>query len=344
MSLVWLLPLLHWYQKEKRDLPWRHTRDPYHIWLSEIMLQQTRVESVKGYYARFLDTFPNVQALAHASEQEVLKLWEGLGYYRRARQLHQAAKIIVEKDQGNFPKTYEEWLTLPGIGSYTAAAIVSNCFDVPVASVDGNVLRVMSRVLASTLNISKMSTAKTYKQMIEKEMPFPPGETNQALMELGAVICTPKSPSCEKCPIAKYCQSLKQGNPLMYPFKDEKKEQKREEKTILFLAYQDQIWLYKKDTGLLSGLYHPYCIEDWLDIIALEEYCEDQHWSGKLKYLGQYAHVFTHRIWDMKAYLFLCKEKPTISSGEWMCISHIYEKIPLPTAYQSFYRVLKNHF
>jgi A/G-specific adenine glycosylase len=198
-------PLLAWYDAQKRDLPWRRTSDPYAIWISEIMLQQTRVAAVIGYYNRFLSSFPDVRALARATEEQVLAHWSGLGYYRRARMMHQAAKVILEQHASQFPRTAASLRTLPGIGRYTAAAIASIAFREPIGLVDGNVERVLSRLLGEGTAFANNQCWSMIADLVDATRP---GDFNQAMMELGATVCTPKSPQCLLCPLKHFCRTL----------------------------------------------------------------------------------------------------------------------------------------
>ncbi len=204
--------LLRWYSRCARDLPWRRTSDPYRIWLSEIMLQQTRVETVVPYYLRFLDAFDSVDALAAASIDEVLKLWEGLGYYRRARSLHEAAKLIASERNGRFPRTVEQWMQLPGVGRYTAGAIASIAFGAAAAVLDGNVKRVLARLTALDKPIDAPAVVADLWAAAEALVTaYRPGDFNQAMMELGARICTPRSPLCKECPVRRSCNAFARG-------------------------------------------------------------------------------------------------------------------------------------
>ena len=204
--------MLAWFRAHQRDLPWRRSRDPYRIWVAEVMLQQTRITAVMPYYHRFLTRFPTVQSLAHAREPEVLKLWSGLGYYSRARNLHRAAKIIVAQHKSKFPPTLDPALELPGIGTYTAAAVLSIAYDVPLAVLDGNVARVLARIKAIR---GELRAPKTWRSLTAGAQNFlatqAPGDWNQSLMELGEVICTPQSPRCAECPVVRHCRAYAEG-------------------------------------------------------------------------------------------------------------------------------------
>lgn len=215
--------LLVWYQMHKRSLPWRDANDPYKVWLSEIMLQQTRVDQALPYYHRFLQAFPTVHALAKADLQQVLLRWEGLGYYSRCRNLHKAAKLIAEKVAPHFPSRYEEWITLPGVGPYTAAAISSICFQQPTAVVDGNVIRVVTRYLGLASDVRLSSTQKQIQAHVDAWIdPKQPGDFNQAMMELGATVCTPHKPACDRCPLSDTCFAYRTLRMDVLPYKSPK--------------------------------------------------------------------------------------------------------------------------
>ena len=249
--------LLHWYEFNRRILPWREDPTPYHVWVSEIMLQQTRVEAVKGYYDRFLTCLPDVRALAEAKEDELLKLWEGLGYYNRVRNMQKAAKVLVEQYGGEMPADYESIRALPGIGDYTAGAIASIAFGLPYPAVDGNVLRVMSRITGSEEDIAKESTKKKMKEDLTAIMPEQSGDFNQSLMELGATVCLPNGkPLCEQCPVMHLCKAFHTGRETELPVKSGKKE-RRIEKRIVYLVYcGEKVLLHRRpDKGLLAGLW-----------------------------------------------------------------------------------------
>ena len=257
--------LLHWYEFNRRILPWREDPTPYHVWVSEIMLQQTRVEAVKGYYDRFLTCLPDVRALAEAKEDELLKLWEGLGYYNRVRNMQKAARVLVEQYGGEMPADYESIRVLPGIGDYTAGAIASIAFGLPYPAVDGNVLRVMSRITGSEEDIAKESTKKKMKEDLTAIMPEQSGDFNQSLMELGATVCLPNGkPLCEQCPVMHLCKAFHAGRETELPVKSGKKE-RRIEKRIVYLVYcGEKVLLHRRpDKGLLAGLWEfPNVLEE----------------------------------------------------------------------------------
>jgi A/G-specific adenine glycosylase len=239
---------VRWYERERRELPWRRTRDPYRIWISEIMLQQTRVAAAIPYYERFLERFPNVEALGAAAEEEVLAYWSGLGYYSRARNLLRAAKLIVES--GGFPRDYESIRKLPGIGDYTAAAIASIAFGLPRAAVDGNVIRVLARLLDERGDTGSAKTRKRLEaaaaRLLDRKRP---GEFNQALMELGATICLPRDPQCGRCPLAARCQARRRGVERQLPVKRRGVQLVRVAKTLLVIRKRDRILLRQRDAA-----------------------------------------------------------------------------------------------
>ncbi len=322
--------LLPWYEENKRDLPWRADREPYHVWLSEIMLQQTRVEAVRGYYNRFLQALPTVEALAEAEEDLLLKLWEGLGYYSRVRNLQKAAKQILEL--GAFPTTRKDLLKLSGIGPYTSAAIASICFGEPAPAVDGNVIRVLSRVLARTV---ERAEAEELLQPIYPEGHC--GDFTQALMELGAVVCVPNgAPNCEACPLQGICTAFLLGQTRAYPEKKEKKPRTVEERTVFILRCGDKLAVCKRPSkGLLAGLWQfPDTVGD-LSLAQGQELLSQ--WgvtvSDPLMELRR-KHIFTHVQWELRGLYFLCRE----CSGDFLWVSkdELNEKIGLPTAYRQF--------
>ncbi len=336
-------PLLEWYDTNKRDLPWRKDTDPYHIWISEIMLQQTRIEAVISYYQKFIKEVPNILSLSQISDERLLKLWEGLGYYTRARNLKKAAHIIIEKYQGNFPNTYKELLLLPGIGEYTASAIGSISFSLKEATVDGNVLRVYMRIHNCFDNIDELKTRKQVRNNLNTIIPDRSGDFNQALMELGEVICLPNAePKCNRCPISKYCKAYQNNTYKSIPVRNEKKQKKEEKYTILLFSYQNKIAIEKRKEGLLSHLFQFPNIEGHLSLTELKKHLQDQ----KIKYHHiqkeiSYTHIFTHRKWNMVAYYIELTEEQDF---HFVSLEELEKKYPLPTAFQPFRKIVKERF
>ena len=330
--------LLPWYKRAHRDLPWRQTREPYRVWLSEIMLQQTRVEAVKGYYARFLEALPTVEALANCDDEQLHKLWEGLGYYSRVRNLKKAAQEIVSKYAGVFPKTYDQVLALPGIGEYTAGAVCSICFNAPTPAVDGNVLRVASRILDDATPIDLPAQKKKIQLALQEIYPAQAGDFTQALMELGATVCGPnKKPDCENCPCKAFCLGYARGTAEQLPVKSPKKDRRTEEKTVFIFRCDGKYALKKReDTGLLAGLWQ---FPDVPGKLSLEQALDAARSFG-LKIVDvrrqlERSHIFTHIRWDMTGY-YLDVEA---SAGDfvWMTAEEITAKAALPTAYRQFW-------
>ena len=299
-------PLLAWYRENARDLPWRRTADPYRIWVSEIMLQQTRVAAVLGYYARFLEAFPSVEALAAAPEERLMKLWEGLGYYSRARNLHKAAKLVAER--GSFPDTFQGLLALPGVGEYTAGAIASAAFGLREAAVDGNVLRIFTRLTDCHDDIADPRVKRSVRDALQAVIPEKTGDIrifNQATMELGATVCVPGgSPRCEDCPVRDLCLGRSRGTAETLPVKRAKKERRVEEKTVFLLLRQGRVALRKRpDTGLLAGLWEFPNAEGTLDEPAAGQTVAawglaPRAWRSRLSA----KHIFTHVEWHMTGY------------------------------------------
>jgi len=297
--------LLCWYDENKRDLPWRHTRDPYAIWVSEIMAQQTRIGFLLGYYERFMRQFPTLETLANADEADVLKAWEGLGYYSRAKNMQKAARQILAAVGGVFPRTKSELLSLPGIGEYTAGAILSIAFGLPTPAVDGNVLRVFSRLEDSAADIMLPQTRQTASAFVSRLMPGDrAGCFTQALMELGALVCTPKSPECAICPLADLCKAKVHNRQHELPKKTSGKPPKTLAKTILILRNPGgQILMRQRDEKLLSGLWEFYMLEAAMDEAAVLAHLKGINvMVNQIADLGAAKHVFTHQIWQMIGY------------------------------------------
>ncbi len=299
-------PLLEWYDTNHRDLPWREDKDPYRIWVSEIMLQQTRVEAVKPYYARFMEKFPTIEVLAAAEDDVLLKCWEGLGYYSRARNLKKAAIMVMEEYQGKMPDTWEELQRLPGIGSYTAGAIASIAFNRDVPAVDGNVLRILSRLRKD----GEFITSQAVKKRVETELlPVMPkgraGDFNQALMELGATVCIPNgAPKCSVCPWRKLCMATKDGSMSEYPKKEKKKKRTIEYKTVLVIKHGENVAIHKRpDKGLLAGLYELPMVDGHRKKDEIIGWLQKQNmYPVRIETLPDAVHVFSHKEWHMKAY------------------------------------------
>ena len=295
-----------WFRKSARDLPWRRTRDPYAIWLSEVMLQQTRVETVIPYYERFLLRFPDVRALASAELDEVLSLWSGLGYYRRARELHRCAQEVASIHGGVFPAEAEELLKLRGIGRYTAGAVSSIAFDRPAALVDGNVARVLARLGAIEDDVKSTAGQKRVWAVAERLVPREePGAWNQALMELGATICTPQNPACLICPVRDACAARAQGRERELPVVGEKRASPRVTMVAAVVEHEGRfLFARRKEGGLFGGLWEPPMVEAKTAADAMEPLCgAGVAIEAKLTEVGRVEHVLTHRELDV---LVLC--------------------------------------
>jgi len=324
--------LLSWYDRCGRTLPFRGTKDPYRIWISEIMLQQTRTETVGDYYQRFLEKFPDVFALADSDEQDVLKMWEGLGYYSRARNLHKAAKIIAADYHGIFPADYEKLLALPGVGEYTAAAIASIAFDLPCPAMDGNLTRVFSRVHGVREDVSQPSIKKKLLALAKNDMPQSRcGDFNQALMDLGATICTPGTPECEKCPLRTLCNAFAAGDQDMLPVKSASKPPREVKAAVAVVTCRGKTLLLQRKEALLKGLWVFPMTEEGDTPAAMEKKLRQlgvrASFSG---HLGDARHIFTHRIWQMKIYHYQA-DQAISREGTWATLEEMLA-LPIPTA------------
>ena len=299
-------PLLQWYRENKRDLPWRDQNNAYYTWVSEIMLQQTRVEAVKPYFERFIRELPDIPALAACPEKKLMKLWEGLGYYNRVRNMQQAAVTVTEKYEGKLPESYEELLSLKGIGSYTAGAIASIAYGIAVPAVDGNVLRVISRITESREDIMKQSVRKKMEEQLREIMPEEcPGDFNQALMELGAVVCVPNGPAkCSSCPVRECCLASRNGTVQELPVKASKKERRIEERTVLVIQDGEQTAISRRPgRGLLAGLYELPNFEGHLSREEVLRTVQELNLDPlKIEPLEPAKHIFSHIEWRMTAY------------------------------------------
>lgn len=336
-------PLLIWYEEQARILPWRENTAPYRVWISEIMLQQTRVEAVKPYFERFMDALPQVKDLAEIPEDRLLKLWEGLGYYSRARNLKKAAQMVMESYCGELPASYDELLKLPGIGSYTAGAIASIAYGIPVPAVDGNVLRVLSRVLASKKDILKQSTRRWMEEVLAAAIPEEKaGLFNQGLIEIGAIVCIPNGqPKCTGCPLASVCLARIRGLISQIPVKTPKKQRKIEEKTVVLIQNGSDLAINKREAdGLLASLYEFPNVEGYLN---MEELSAAFHLKEKeiavIEALPPAKHIFSHVEWHMTGYrIVLTKSIPE----QFISVDRelLKETYPIPNAFSAYKKLL----
>lgn len=329
--------LLPWYGENHRQLPWRDTKEPYRIWLSEIMLQQTRVEAVKGYYARFLEALPTIDALANCDDDSLHKLWEGLGYYSRVRNLKKAAQMILEHHGGIFPHTYAEVLALPGIGEYTAGAVCSIAFGLPTPAVDGNVLRVCARVTDDPSPIDLPATKKRVQAALAAIYPEEAGDFTQALMELGATICGPnRAPDCENCPCQSICLGYQRGTAATLPVKAPKKAKRQEDRTVFILSCDGSYALEKRpNKGLLAGLWQFPNVTGHLT--TEQAIAAVTAWGLKPRDIlreSEKKHIFTHIQWNMKG-IYLEVSEPS-GPFHWFTDLQIQNEAALPTAFRQF--------
>lgn len=344
--------LVEWFARNKRDLPWRKRRDAYRVWISEIMLQQTRVEAVKPYYERFLKELPDVKALAEVPEDRLLKLWEGLGYYNRARNLQAAARQIMEEHGGKFPETYEEIRGLKGIGNYTAGAVSSFAYGIPKPAVDGNVLRVVSRITADDSDIAKAGTKTKIETAVEEVIPADcAGDFNQSLIELGAIVCVPNGePKCGACPVSHLCLAHQEGRETEFPVKTKAKGRRIEKRTILIFRDNDKTAIRKRpDTGLLAGLYEFPGREGHLKQAEVIEYSKSLGLMPvRVKRLGNAKHIFSHVEWHMTGYEIMVDELElsmgnTDADGQdirqgviFADVKELKEHYPMPAAFEAY--------
>ncbi|MBC8584078.1 A/G-specific adenine glycosylase [Youxingia wuxianensis] len=334
-------PLLAWYDKNARVLPWRQDPQPYYVWVSEIMLQQTRVEAVKPYFDRFITALPTVAALAEAPEEQLLKLWEGLGYYNRVRNLHKAAKIVMENYHGQLPADFETLLTLPGIGKYSAGAIASIAYGIPMPAVDGNVLRVTARVLASEEDITKEQVIYDISSRLQKILPRDRvGDFNQALMELGALICLPVGKAqCLLCPLRHLCRGYEQGIYMELPKKAPKKQRRIEDRTVFVIISQQRVLIAKRgEKGLLAGLWELPNTQGAMDETQCREYLFLRGAKiNKIVSLGKAKHIFSHVEWHMTGYgVYLEEENFPWEDAVWASARELGESYALPTAFKAY--------
>ena len=330
--------LLPWFYENRRDLPWRKDKEPYHIWLSEIMLQQTRVEAVKGYYKRFLTAVPDIASLSNADDELLHKLWEGLGYYSRVRNLKKAAIVIMQEHGGEFPQSYDAVRKLPGIGDYTAGAICSIAYDQKTPAVDGNVLRVFSRLTDDPTPIDTPAMKKKAADALRNVYPERAGDFTQALMELGATLCGPnRKPDCENCPCKAFCRGYANHTAEALPVKQPKKERKQVNMTVFILCCDGQYAIEKRaDRGLLAELWQFPNTEGFLDVKEAVAYLKTKDISVKdvLRQVER-KHIFTHIQWNMRGYYLEVSRKSDAYS--WFTAEKIESEAALPTAFRQFW-------
>lgn len=336
--------LVLWYQKNARVLPWREKPCAYGIWVSEIMLQQTRVEAIKVYYERFITRLPTLYDLATIEEDELLKLWEGLGYYSRVRNMQKTAKILIERGQDNLPNTKEELLKLPGIGDYTAGAILSIAYGIPSIAIDGNVYRVLGRYYAISESISKKSTYTIYSNYLESLLPeYKAGDFTQSFMDLGSQICLPKNPNCASCPLKNSCKARKENKMEAFPVKEKPKEKRVEERTVFILTCNDRIAINKrKEDGLLASLYEFPNSLSTPSIMDIENALYEQNIPyNYVEEIGTAKHIFSHVIWYMQGY----KIELTSPLKEYLWVSKkdLIEKYSLPSAFSYYSEYIINN-
>ena len=340
-------PLVDWYRENRRALPWREQKNAYYTWVSEIMLQQTRVEAVKPYFQRFISELPDPATLAACPEEKLLKLWEGLGYYNRVRNMQQAARTVVEEYGGKLPADYRKLLALKGIGNYTAGAIASIAYGIPVPAVDGNVLRVVSRIKESRQDIMKQSVRREIEEELQKIMPAAcPGDFNQALMELGALVCVPNGePKCKECPAAFCCGACLHGTTEEIPVKGAKKERKVEERTVLVIQDGRMTAIHRRPAkGLLAGLYELPNIEGKLTREqVLDKVKELELEPLFIRELEPAKHIFSHVEWRMTGYLVRVSSMEQKKNNRLIFTekNQVEKQYAIPSAFRAYVKYIK---
>ena len=341
-------PLLGWFGEHARILPWREQPQPYRVWVSEIMLQQTRVEAVKPFFERFTQALPDVRSLAECPEDKLLKLWEGLGYYNRVRNMQKAAQNMVEFYDGEMPADYEKLLGLPGIGPYTAGAVASIAFELPVPAVDGNVLRVITRITQNDGDILKQSVKRQVEEELLAVMPKGrSGAFNQALMELGATVCVPNgAPLCEQCPWNSLCLARKEGRIAELPVRTKAKARRIEKRTVLVIRDNDKVAIRKRpEKGLLAGLYELPNVEGRYSQDEIVHRVKEMHLSPiRVQKLENAKHIFSHIEWQMEGYAVLVEEAGFDTEAEKMAENHLIfvdaeksqENYAIPSAFAAY--------
>ena len=338
--------LLAWYDQHARTLPWRGIHDPYRTWVSETMLQQTRVETVMGYYARFLERFPTVADLAAAPEDDVLKMWEGLGYYSRARNLHKGAKQVMAEFGGKIPADVEQLRKISGIGPYTAGAIASIAFDQPVPAVDGNVIRVVSRLRGIRENVGIPSVRRALEGEAASLVPqLRPGDFNQALMDLGSAICTPGTPSCEKCPLRDECDAYAAGDAEDLPVLPRKNPPKVIDYAVCLIFSGDRVLMRQRTEAMLKGLWVFPMAEGKLTLRQVPAAVKKltKLAAKDVQSAGEAKHVFTHQIWQMQLYTMTVPEDAQAPNGYQFIPVGEMHTLAIPTAVKAAVKAVRDH-
>ncbi len=339
-----VLEILNWYKNNYRNLPWRNTDDPYKIWLSEIILQQTQVKQGLDYYSKFIENFPTVKHLALANEEEVLKLWQGLGYYSRARNLHKTAGIILNEYKGEFPDNYSDLLKLPGIGDYTASAIASFAFNKPYPVLDGNVFRFISRLFNIHLAIDEQENRKTFMailyEMIEEHNP---ALFNNAMMEMGAIICKPNNPDCSNCAVSRYCQALKLGKVNSLPIKVKKTKIKTRYMNFILIEYKKGFYLEKRTSkDIWQNLFQLPLIEtkSMTDISGIKEVMKTiMNTKETFRIVQQFKvkHLLTHQVLEAEFWSVKLKNEPVFTNKKMVYTNWSeYKNYPIPKLIENY--------
>lgn len=335
-------PLLDWYARNERPLPWRQSPTPYHVWISEIMLQQTRIEAVIPHYTAFLSAMPDIAPLAEAPEEQLLKCWEGLGFYSRARNLQKTAKLLINSGKADLPSRFDELIQLPGIGEYTAGAIASIAFGEAVPAVDGNVMRVLARLTADDTDVLSQKGKQRFRALAAAMVPpDAPGRFNQAVMELGETICLPSAePRCAACPLAEMCLGNRQGIADQLPVRKKSKPRRIEQRTVFILHEQGsgRVLLTKRpDTGLLAGLYEFPSAEGALDEIRALQYLSAQGFDvHDIQATAPARHLFSHVEWQMSGFTATVSGCRTNTADVWVTEDALRSQYVLPSAFKAF--------
>ena len=336
--------LVGWYRENRRDLPWRESRDPYRVLVSEIMLQQTRAETVKPYFRRFLEALPTVEALAACDEETLLKLWEGLGYYSRARNLQKAARAVVEHHGGVIPADFDALLALSGVGRYTAGAVASIAYGIPVPAVDGNVLRVLARLLGDDTDVLSATAKSNAERALAPHVPDEAaGDFTQGLIELGALVCTPgEHPRCEDCPLRLLCVAEREGRQGELPVRLPKTKRRVEKRTVLVIRQGDRVALRRRPAeGLLGGLYEFPCLPEWVEEADVRTYLDSLGMKiERITPLGEAKHLFSHIEWKMQGYLVTAcrigEGNTAVPDWVWASESELEVTYAVPSAYAAY--------